>query len=128
MEYRETLVRVLKKKGYRVVVNAEVEGESGVVHKIPILVVLGEKKYIGFDIAEGKDVEKTIIKCFVKVIDVPEIQFYLIIERRIFREILGDLYSSRIVVFDSLEDLLAKIEEIISREAKKSAISSKPVE
>jgi len=116
MEYKKALAQALRERGYRVVVDAEVEGESGIVHKIPILVVLSEKKYIGFEIAEGEDIESAVIKCFIKIVDVPKIPFYLLVEKKVFREILDNLCSPRIIVFDNLEDLLTKVEKMISRQ------------
>ena len=105
------LASFLKEKGYTVTSNSRLKGLSGITHEIAILTKVNEKK-IGFDFTKSSQVDE-LLRFFAKSIDLPEVQLYLLLEKKKLEKFSFLKNSPKIIAFESTEDLLAKVEKIV---------------
>ncbi|HDI74570.1 MAG: hypothetical protein DRJ52_09660 [Thermoprotei archaeon] len=115
MDITETLAESLRDRGYRVLANAKIEGESGIVHEVSLLVILCENKYVGFEFSES-NLEKAIMKYLVRTLDISSALMYLVVKEEDLRKLPDIAQNTKLLVYRDLKDLLNKINNVLLRE------------
>jgi len=109
----EEVADALKKKGINVIVKAKVEGISGVVHEVDLLILNG--KQYAFVLLNDCDY-KNFIKQFVKTIDLYKTKGYLLIKSNCAEKLFETIKPESTIVYSNKKDLLSKILSLIELE------------